>query len=257
MKKGLAKKFLEHPDKNEIITKLVNNLPAEEISAWLASKYSSISERKLVFSDKDLIEFKEEYLDMYHNIKEDIILLKNSGGLAQEEEIFKSIKNNKTYRQRLNELTDKEIDLKKTIAGVLTAMESRIEQMYDYIQSNPSNFKLDSRMIEWFNAFTNMIEKYNKIVNEAPDKVVQHNVTVQVLDQQINVFYDIILEILSDMDYEASLKFMQLFNDKMSGVKSNFEFPEVKPVDERIADVKMLKETLSKKANEIDIIDSE
>jgi hypothetical protein len=70
-----------------------------------------------------------------------------------------------------------------------------------------------------------------------------------VVDQHISVFHDVIKEILSQMDLETSLYFMEVFNEKMSKLKPPKEEGVLNP-EIRLAEVKLLNETINKKINE-------
>lgn len=75
-----------------------------------------------------------------------------------------------------------------------------------------------------------------------------HNITLQVVDQHIMVFHDIIKDILAQMDVDSSLYFMELFNQKMSKLKmpdSNVMSQEAK-----LAEAKILSEKISSKLEE-------
>jgi hypothetical protein len=74
-------------------------------------------------------------------------------------------------------------------------------------------------------------------------------VTLQVVDQHISVFHDVIKEVLSQMDLETSLYFMEVFNEKMAKLK--MPEPNAPPTTEmKIAEAKVLNETINQKINE-------
>jgi hypothetical protein len=78
--------------------------------------------------------------------------------------------------------------------------------------------------------------------------MVQHNVTLQVVDQHISVFHDVIRDVLSKMDLETSLYFMDVFNERMNKLKAPDK--EVGTSSEvRLAEAKLLNETINKKIN--------
>jgi hypothetical protein len=69
-----------------------------------------------------------------------------------------------------------------------------------------------------------------------------------VVDQHISVFHDVIKEVLSQMDLETSLYFMEVFNEKMNKLKvPDKDFPNT---EVRLAEAKLLNETINKKINE-------
>lgn len=248
MNKSNLDKILNHIDREEIISKLIIGISAKDIHEWLEAKYTNASERKYVLTEKIIKNFQDNYLDLYSYIKEDILKTKQNLQLSPEEQLELSVKNNKNYKEKMLELAGKEIDIKSMITNMIVAIETRAAQVFDTIQEDPRNMRTDRILIEWFDTLGNILEKYHKLVNGAPDQVIQHNVTLQVVDQHINVFYEVIKEVLSQMDVETSLYFMEVFNEKISRLKA----PDKENVttDLRLAEAKILNENINNKLNE-------
>lgn len=248
MSKSNLDKILNHIDKEEIISKLILGVSAKDISEWLEAKYTNASERKYVLSEKMIKNFQDNYLDLYTHIKEDLLKSKQNLQLSPEEQIELSVKNNKAYKEKMLELAGKEIDIKTMITNMILAIETRAAQVFDAIQEDPRNTRTDRILIEWFDTLGNILEKYHKLVNGAPDQIIQHNVKLQVVDQHVNVFYDVIKEVLSQIDVETSLYFMEVFNEKISKLKApdkDISNPEL-----RLAEAKILNESINNKLNE-------
>ena len=99
------KNLLEHPEKNYIIDKLLeDNVDFKELNNYLEEKYSDL-DKKYVLSVNFLKEFKSEYLNIYQEVKEDI---KNTKETIEIEDSLRSRK----YKERLK-LVNKEINLKE------------------------------------------------------------------------------------------------------------------------------------------------
>jgi hypothetical protein len=248
MNKNNLTKILEHPDKEEIISKLIINISSSDIAEWLKAKYTNPGESRFVLSEKSIKSFQDNYLDLYSHIKEDILKTKQMQ-TSPEEQLELSIKNNKAYKEKMIDLASREIDIKHMITNMIAAIETRAAQVFDTIQDDPRNMRTDRILIEWFDLLGNVLEKYHKLVNGAPDQIIQHNVTLQVVDQHINVFYDTIREVLSQMDVETSLYFMEVFNEKMSKLKAPAE-KDNPTVDMRLAEAKIINENINNKLNE-------
>lgn len=245
MAKSLAKIILSHPDSSEILSKSLLSVSADDIYEWLKAKYSAPAEKKFVIAKKNIQEFQDNYLDLYTHMSKDLTQVKSvESGLLPEQELESSIRNNKTYRQRLKEYANQEIQIKDTIVGLVRIIEDRAEQIFDKIQENPSDVsKADYVLIQYLNTLTQNIDKLNKVINDAPDQIIQHNITIQVLDQHISIFQDIIKEILSELDIEMSLKFLDLYNEKIKKIRPPQEQDKMN-VSERMAETKLLSEIL-------------
>ena len=250
MSKNALKKILDHPDKDEIISKLVIGISSQDISDWLKSKYTNVSESRFVINEKNIKSFQENYLDIYNLIQEDMAKTKVAVQSSTEDQLLLSVRNNSAYKNKMLELADKEIDVRKIISNLCIAIENRLAQVFDQIQEDPTNIntKIDRLLIDYTEVLGNILEKYYKFT-EAPSQIVQHNVTLQVVDQHISVFHDVIKDVLSQMDLETSLYFMEVFNQKMEKLKTP-EKPQDLNTDMKLAEAKLLNETINKRINE-------
>lgn len=247
MSKILINKVLTHPDYEEIVSKLIMDISPSDINSWLSAKYTNVGEAKLVISEKNLKLFKDTYLDLYNAIKKDLGATKKSLALSPEDELMLSVQNNPTYKNRMIELAGQEIDIKKMLSNMVIGIETRAAQVFDNIQEDPRsvNSRNDKVLIEWFNLLGNTLEKFNKIVLNAPDQIIQHNVTVQHIDQHVQVLQEAIRATLEDMDIETSLRFMEVFKEKMSKLKPPTEKEQNTEI--RMAEAKIINDTINKK----------
>jgi hypothetical protein len=250
MNKNALKKILEHPDKDEIIAKLVLDYPAKDIHDWLAAKYTNVSESKFVVAEKSIKVFKENYLDVYSMIREDMLKTKQAVATSTEDQLELAVKSNSTYKSKMLELAGKEIDVRSMVAQLCLAIETRLGQVFDEIQEDPRNIntKIDRVLIEYGELLGGLLEKYYKFTENPADLVVQHNVTLQVVDQHISVFHDVIRDVLSQLDLESSMLFMELFQDKMAKLKLPTQEQPMN-TDMKLAEAKILNETINKKLN--------
>lgn len=250
MNKNALKKILEHPDKDEIITKLVLDFPAKDIHEWLKGKYTNVNEAKLVIPEKNIKTFKDNYLDIYNMIRDDIAKSKQALATSTESALELAVQNNPTYKSKMMELATKEIDVRQTVARMCTALETRFGQLMDSIQDDPSNIntKVERVTIEYGELLGGLLEKYYKFTESPADQIIQHNVTVQMVDQHISVFHDVVREVLAQMDLESSMLFMELFSEKMAKLKASIPEPPLN-TDMKVAEAKLLNETINQKLN--------
>lgn len=249
MNKTALKKILDHPDKDEIISKLVIGISAKEIHEGLATRYPN--EAKFVIAEKSIKSFQDNYLDIYSMIQEDMVKSKQALATNTEQDLQLSVQNNSTYKSRMLELASTEIDVRRMVANLCINIELRVGQIFDAIQENPRdiNTKIDRVLIDYTEALGNILEKYYKFTENPADTVIQHNVTLQVVDQHISVFHDVIKEVLSQMDLETSLYFMEVFNEKMAKLKAPTQDAPMTP-DMKMAEAKLLNETINQKLSE-------
>ncbi len=250
MNKNIFKKILNHPDREEIIAKLVLDISVKDIHDWLESKYTSVNDSQFVIAEKAIKTFKDNYLDVYSLIQEDIQKTKLAVSTSTIDELELSVKSNPTYKSKMLELAGKEIDIRQMVARLCIGIETRLAQVFDEIQEDPNdiNTRVDRLLIDYAEVLGNLLEKYYKFTENPDALTVQHNVTLQVVDQHISVFHDAIREVLSEMDLESSMLFMELFHDKMSKLKLH-NMVSLPNTDVKLAEVKLLNETINKKLN--------
>jgi hypothetical protein len=250
MANTILQKILDHPDRDEIVGKLAINISPQDVSEWLSGKYIAAGDKKYLLTAKNLQSFKDNHLDVYQVIKNDFAKTKVAITQGTEDQLQLAIQNNPTYKQMVIDTVSKEMDVKATIKHFATAIETRFAQIFDIVQEDPRNIntKVERVMIEYADVFKGVLELCYKILNEGPDQVIQHNITVQHIDQHITFFYEAIKKVLSQIDHESSMYFMELFNEEIAKAQDP-ALRTIQPVEERLAQVKVINETINEKIN--------
>jgi len=242
-------KILEHPDKDEIISKLIIDISEKDIHDWLDTKYCNPGESKFVLSVSSLKDFKKDYLDIYSKIKEDILKVRTQGSSAD------LLLNNKSYRDKIIKTADMKLDIEEKMIRLIENIEERAAQTFDRMSNQDIDFKKDSIVISYLNSLGDALSKYYEIKEKQEKKeqlnvtnINNTNITVQVLDQQVSIFYDVFKKVLSTLDFETSMKCLDLFNQELSKAKlaNTKEFT----LEQQIAEVKLLDTTIQKRLNE-------
>ncbi len=243
-KQNISKIILDHPDREEIISKLLMNISCNDIAEWLSAKYSDVNEQKFILSEKTLSKFQDEYLDIYTQIKDDLEKTKSPDIQLRDE-----IVGTTAYHKALEKYIDDEIDIRSIVRKMVINAQERIAQMYDIVQEDPRNFKVDRTLLEWFSTLADILSKYDTILNPPnlnQDQVnIQNNINIQVLDSHMNIIYEIIRDILTKLDYDTSLIFIDMFNLRMQELKSTEQ--QILPIENRLEIAQKLEETVEKK----------
>ena len=250
MNKNALSKIISHPDKDELISKLVIGISSKDIYDWLASKYVNPNEKKFILSEKSIKSFKDNYLDIYSLIQNDLANTKIAVANNNEDDLELSIRNLPAYKNILIKTANEELDIRTIVKKLCAAIELRFSQVFDEIQADPGtiNTKIDRLLIDYTEVLGNILEKYYKFTEAPVNNVIQHNVTLQVVDQHITVFHYVIKKVFSQMDLETSLYFMEVFHEEMNKLKQ----PEkAVPLNSevRLAEAKLLNETINSKIN--------
>ena len=230
-------KLLTHPEKELVIKKLLDGDSPKDVSKFLKAKYSEESQKHLQLSIVLLQEFADSKLDIYAQLEKDISTVKTAK--LKNKEVPESITNNKFYKDRLNELATQEVDIKKTLENCVRIIETRLEQVFDKTQQNPDNTKTDYILDKWMNTFMTAMDRYDKMINNRPDQVIQHNYTVQMIDSHITLFQDAIREVLLELDPAVAFKFTELLSEKLIKLKAPQEAKELRGAA-RVSDIKQL-----------------
>lgn len=212
-------KILNHADRDQIISKLSTGETSREVAAWLKDKYAVNKANQIGATTLD--EFRRKYLNLHGTILEDIkFKLKDQAKEELETKIIDTIKRNKTYEEKLTELVEDQIDWRKRLLQFLNVIETRFAQLYDKTQSNPDNYKPDYVMIQWMTTILKMVEDIRK-VEGAPDQVIQHNVTVQAIDDQAAVFQQAIQKTIAELDLNTASILIDKLNANIEKLKHN------------------------------------
>ncbi len=241
MAKKIYQIILEHPDKEEIINCLDIDISPKDVHEKLAARYAEINEKHLVISVNGLKKFKDEYLDFYTIIQKDLSIVKNNDSTSLATD-------SPTYKKLLQQAADQELDIRTMVKNLCIAIETRLGQVFDSIQEDPSNFnpRIDRLMIEYANTLGNILEKYYKFT-EAPEQTnIQYNTTIQIVDEQISVIQDTIREILNSFDMTTSLHFIELLNEKLNKLKPDSKSTTIDQ-GARFQEVKLLNESINAK----------
>ena len=250
MNKSLLKKIINHHDKDEIIARLAQGKTPKDVSLWLSEKYSNVNEKKFLFTDKTLETFKDQFLDIYGVIQEDLLKTKsNLAKKSEEEQLALTIKKSPAYKDLLIKTAGEELDIRTIVRRLCAAVEDRLGKVFDELSKDDGkvNPRVDEILMKYVETLGGALDKYYKYT-EAPaiqNQTINNNITVSLIDEHITFFHDIIREILAQLDTETSLYFIELFNEKFSKLKQPQQ--NIVPAEMRLAEAKILNETISRK----------
>lgn len=247
---NIGEKVYKHPDRDEIISKLCADQPIKDISEWLAMKYDNTESREFMLTVRMLTEFKKNYLDFYNIMKDDLAAIKSSQSITNTSDVSSGLQQNSAYQSALAKYANEEIDIKLSVKKMVSAIEMRAAQVFDEIQNDASNLRNDRVLIEWFNTLIAALSSCNEIINGSPDQInIQNNINIQILDSHINAVYEVIKDILSKLDYDTSIMFIEMFNEKMTQLKKSAEIQAI-PIEIRTEEAKLLADKVVDKINQ-------
>jgi hypothetical protein len=232
MSKNIADKILHHPDFQEILAKLLNSISPKDIAEGLNLRYQEVESKKFQLSERMIKTFKADYLDFYMTMKNDLTALQAPQTPASQA-LLDTLNNNIAYKDALTKYANTELDIKQRIAQLCSIIEVRTEQVFNNMQEDVGNMRNDRILIEWVSALTSALHELREANEVSPDAIsIQNNISIQVLDTHMDAVFSIIREILTKLDYDTSLAFVDMWHDAMGNLKE--KTVEAVPVEQRL-----------------------
>lgn len=207
-------KIFRHPDKDEIIKKLLAGESVKEIESWLAKKYSK--RKRLQVSTITLQRFRREHLNLHGEVLEDI---KNARFEKQStSEAFSrkmDIINAPYYKEKIEEIANSELDTAKRLLEIDKLINARMIYYFNLLESGQGGIAEDKLFLEYMREFRTVVESWKKFVEGAPDQRIEHNININIVNEQLTVLKGIIFEILKEMSPALVPIFVEKLNSKL------------------------------------------
>jgi hypothetical protein len=208
---------VRHPDKEELIKMLLNGDSVKQIESWLKKKYPRSKRHHISYMT--LQKFRSENLNIKGNLLEDIKTKKKSDELVSADaEIRMAVMNSSEYQNKISEIVSNEMDVARKLLEMEKLISSRMEFYFNSVSSG-GNLKGDRVFLEYLNTMRSIMQDWKKYVDGFADKKIEHNVNVNIVDDQLKIMKEVVVEVLREMDPALVLVFMEKINYKMSGLK--------------------------------------
>lgn len=210
-------KILNHPDRDQITSKLVSGDSVRSVADWLKKKYPRDKKNHIAFQTLD--EFRKNHLNIRGAVLADLKEKYKEQQLAEiEEDLDIVVNKNKTYNQLKKDALKKHINVEDRMLEIFNVMEGRVEHLYNQAIKNPNSYKGDYVLIQYFGKFLDYIKEIRKARGE-PDQIVQHNVTIKAMDYQAAIIQQAIQEAVSELDLEIASIVMEKIVSKIEKLK--------------------------------------
>lgn len=228
----------DHPDSKDILSKLLSGSTPKEVAQWLKIKYPDKEQSHLRLTQKLLKEFNNsQYTNVYDQYKSDIVQVSQKDR-DKDKVMSASLLNNKTYRDRLQEIADKEFNILRVLDNLVVVTHDRLEQVFDRVQENSGSFDGDATLLKYINTMFEIADRLEKIRLSAPETISQQNVTMQAIEEYMAVYQEAIRETLAELDPDTAMLFMDKLYNKLNELKP----PTPLTQDERIQEATVLHE---------------
>ena len=214
-------KLLNHPDRDQIISRLTAGEPVREVARWLKQKYPNNKYNQASFAFLD--RFRRNYLNIHGTILEDLkTKIQEQQHEEMNEHIKQVVKKNKTYSEKLEEIVDTQIDWKKRLNQYLNIVETRFAALFDMAQENPKSLKPDRAMIDWMRNMLEMVREIRK-VEGAPDQIIQHNVAITAVDEKVSILQQAVIMTLSELPIQTSSYLIDKLHENLKQVEEDMK----------------------------------
>lgn len=240
-------KILNHPDREEIIQKLLAGISPNVICDWLLARYPD--DKKHQITALTISRFRTDYLNLNRDAARHLRAEKarknaglpndanrgtflNNPGESKESRALRVkeslVNNSPTYREKLKEVKDAHLDTPKLMKELHFLLQSRIETYYNEvaIRSNDGlNIKEDKMLLEYVRLATDVLKDSQKVwddYNKQPD---EGNVDLNVVHEQVGIIRDTIKDLLAEFAPELALEFMDRLNKRMTTLKYEAQKP--------------------------------
>jgi superfamily I DNA/RNA helicase len=227
----MSNKVLRHPDKEDIIKKLLDGESVKEVERWLKSKHPK--SKRLQVSYMTLQKFRSEHLNLRGDILDDI---KNRRSEIEKDskdaEVRSIVLSSSSYQQKIEEIASSELDVTKRLLEMDSLITSRIEYYYNLL-SQGGTIREDKIFLEYINTLKSLMQDWKKYIEGFADKKIEHNINLNVIDEQARIIREAVYEVLQDMQPELIPVFVDKMELKMRQLNNN----ELDYIDGDIIDV--------------------
>lgn len=256
-------KILNHPDREELIQKLVSGISPNKIQDWLNEKYFRDEDRHLRITVKAISDFRSRYLNLTRDAvrllkkerqKKELGLphnanagsfLDRTGETEEEHElrVKETLLQSPTYREKLKNVNEAALDGPRLIKELVTLIQSRIEKYFNEVASGQQTLKEDKVLIEMISLMKDLVKESKKIEDDYNTQPDAGHVQLNVVQEQVGLIRDTVKDLLNDFDPDLALEFMDRLNKKLTALK--YESPRepnilehVEKLNRRIKEIK-------------------
>jgi hypothetical protein len=233
-------KILNHPDKEEIIQRLLAGQSPNTIRIWLQNKYADDKTQHISVSS--ISDFRKNYLNLDREAtrilkkeqdKKTLGLPHNSNASSfldrpneSAEDYHVRVKNtllsSPTYQDKLKEITNAHLDAPRLMKELHMLLQSRIEVYYNEIAGATTvgdTLKADKMFADYVRLATDVLKDSKKVwddYNKQPD---EGTVDLDLVHEMVAIVREAVKESISDFAPEIALEFVDKLNKRLMSLE--------------------------------------
>ena len=215
--KKLHKKILTHPQKNLITKLLLDGKGVRHVSKVLKEMYPN--NHDLWVSVPTLQDYRMEHLKIEGEVLED--LKRERKHKAEEKEAGKEhtqVRNLSSYKQKLGEIVDFHIDIKRGLVEMDALIRARLEAVFNKIEDGEASIEREKLLHGYFDRYFTMIDKWAKYVEKLGEQRTETNINITVIQDQMSVLRQAVMDILQEMTPEMAARFLDRLKVRMDNL---------------------------------------
>lgn len=221
----MSKKVLNHPDKEDVIRKLLEGDSVKEVERWLRDKYPRT--KRLHISYMTLQKFRAEHLNLKGNVLDDIKNKRTEvDRAATDAETKMIVAASSSYQQKIDEIADSELDVTRRLLEMDRLVNSRIEHYFNLLQQG-GTIREDKVFLEYINTMKSLMQDWKKYIEGFADKKIEHNININVVSEQARVLKEAVLDVLQEMDPGLITMFVDRLETKTMQLETRGEIIDV------------------------------
>ena len=216
----MSKKVLNHPDKEDMIKRLLGGDSVKEVERWLKEKYPR--SKRLHVSYMPLQKFRAEHLNLKGDVLGDIKNRRTElDKEALEAETKMVIHNSSAYQQKIEEIAEGKLDVSKRLLEMDSLINSRLEFYYNLLE-NGGTLREDKIFIEYINTMKGLMQDWKKYVEGVADKRIEHNININVVNEQARILKETVIDVLSEISPELITVFVERLDTRTRALTGSY-----------------------------------
>jgi len=209
------KKIFQHPDKDEIIEKLIGGESVRQVEAWLKNKYQTQKKKQVSFVT--LQKFRSQYLNIEADVLKDLQKQRRALEVQKRhEQRTETVKTAESYQAGLAAYVQNSlIDYNQTILGLLHQCHNGIEKLKDLDENKGSHLN-HVAIAGYLGKIQDVMQMHNKmIVDQEKRAAGKVEADYELLKRQLEILKETIKEVFLETNPEGLPVFTSRVREKM------------------------------------------
>jgi hypothetical protein len=208
-------KIQTHPDKEEILQRLLGGDSVRNIESWLKQKYPYAKDKQISFMS--LQSYRKTYLNLDNKVIKDLQKERKQLVIAKrQEDRLEMVQQTKAYQTGLaNYVQDSLIDYNAEMLKMMQEIGDGIEQLKD-INATKSSHLNHQAIATYLNQYKGIIEMHHKLIKDQEKRVGNKlESDYETLNKKMSILIDAVKDAFNQTNPDGLFVFLRLVKEKM------------------------------------------